>query len=104
MTEADRMLILLGENGERWIKGMVEHDGCMCVTGAFIHDTSLGDETRLDKFALFKTSISKVSGREIKDWTGVTRWNDDPATTWADIKAALQIYHQAELDLAAAKP
>lgn len=100
MTEAQRMLGLLGENGENWTKGTFHNErNCMCFLGAFTDQTPLHATDRMEKFKLLAASVAMAVGRPMTCWKDLTKWNDDPATTWPDIKLALDLYHDAELAL-----
>lgn len=86
INETD-LLALLGENGEHWLKGSWGDGDSMCLHGAIRRCSPVPGDAFL---------IEKVANR--KGWG--TRWNDDKATTWPQVRERLGHVEVTDTDLA----
>lgn len=86
INEAD-LLALLGENGEHWVKGSWGDGDGMCLHGAIRHCSPVPGDAFL---------VEQVADR--KGWG--TRWNDDKATTWPQVRERLGHIEVTDADLA----
>lgn len=97
-TVARRMLKVLGENGEHWIKGeMDDGRGNFCWTGAWccVCDDIRRTDVGMTSFALGEAAARKTVPSD--NFINIPLWNDAPERTFDDIKRALEFYHRAEL-------
>ena len=86
IPESD-LLALLGQHGEHWVQGSWGDTDAMCLHGAIRRCASVKGDAYL---------IEQVANR--KGWG--TSWNDDEATSWADVRARLSRVEVTDDDLA----
>jgi hypothetical protein len=86
INEAD-LLDLLGPNGEHWLQGDWGDDQQMCLHGAIRRCQPQPGDALL---------IEQVANRQ--GWG--TGWNDDKATTWAQVRERLAHVEVTDADLA----
>ena len=71
---------------EKWIKGEFERDGCFCARGA-IQAVNLDSSREIDAEEALEAAVPRRARHRSKFVSSVSKFNDDPNTTHADIMA-----------------